>query len=61
MNEEIIMWTNRILTGLICAFVAFICEKYNFRPCLCFILAFITLISLSFIFGIVRHLLGGGE
>lgn len=59
--NEIILWTNRIVCGALCAIMVWICEKYNFRPAICFILAFVTLIGLTFLFEIIKHILGGNE
>ena len=54
-------WINRIICGVVCGLSAWICEKYNLRPALCFILAFCTMVGLAFIFEIVNHLFKGGE
>lgn len=54
MSEKT-LWINRILCGVVCAIVIWICEKYNLRPTWCFMLAFLTLISLTFGFEIVKY------
>jgi hypothetical protein len=54
MNQKT-LWINRILCGVVCAIVVWICEKYNLRPAWCFILAFLTLIGLTFGFEIVKY------
>lgn len=55
--SEIILWTNRIICGALCAIMIWVCEKYNLRPAVCFILAFVTLIGLTFLFEIVKGIL----
>lgn len=59
--SEIILWTNRIICGVLCGIMVWICEKYNLRPAICFILAFVTLIGLTFLLEIIKYILGGNE
>ena len=55
--NKVILWTNRIICGALCAIMVWICEKYNLRPAICFILAFVTLVGLTFLFEIVKGIL----
>lgn len=53
---ETTLWTNRIIAGIVTIIAILICEKYNLRPSLCFIIAFLSIIGLSFIFAIVERI-----
>lgn len=57
MNDKI-LWTNRIITGIVCVIAILICEKFKFSPCWCFTIAFLTIMGLSFVFAIVERILG---
>jgi len=51
------LWINRIVCGAVCVIMVLICEKFNIRPAWCFILAFITLIGITFLFEIIKYIL----
>jgi len=55
--QEITLWTNRIICGALCGIMVWVCEKYNIRPAWCFILAFISLIGLTFLFELIKCIL----
>lgn len=57
MNNKI-LWTNRIITGIVYVIVISICEKFQIKPCWCFTIAFLTMVGLSFVFAIVERILG---
>lgn len=56
--SEVRLWVNRIVCGIICALCVWICEKYNLRPVWCFLFAFATLVSSTFVFEIIKIVMG---
>jgi len=51
------LWINRIVCGAVTVIMILICEKFNIRPAWCFILAFITLIGITFLFEIIKYIM----
>lgn len=54
-----IIWINRIITGLTCAIFASLLEHFKVAPAWCFIAGMLNVMLLAFVFEFVRMILGG--
>ena len=51
------LWINRIIALITFMLCIYICEKFNLRPIVCFILSTFMIIGLSFVFAFIDELL----